>query len=118
MCKLVIIIMNYDAVDTYSKPLAEYALLKITRVIMDSDEEATPFSLCRVVSREYHVDQGGIVLGSGLECGIALPLEAGLEEKHLQIKWIPSKYVCTSNVLVIVKWAAYSVCIHNYDRLN
>lgn len=62
-------------------------------MISDNDEETTPFSLCRVVSREYHVGEKGMVIGSGLDCDITLPLEAGLDERHVEIKWISGKSV-------------------------
>ena len=32
-----------------------------------------------------------MVIGSGRECEVTLPQEAGVEEKHVQIRWIPGK---------------------------
>ncbi len=56
----------------------------------DSDEP-TPFSLHRVISREYHVGKEGVVIGSGDECDVRLPLEAALEERHVEIRWVRGK---------------------------
>lgn len=54
----------------------------------DSDE-APPFSLQRLLSREYHVGEDGLLIGRGEECGVTVPLEAALKDKHMEIKWVP-----------------------------
>lgn len=80
--------------DIYTKPLANYASLKIVRVLPSSDEDdVTPFLLRRLVSREYHINKEGVIIGSGQECGITLASEAGLEDKHIEIKWVPGNYL-------------------------
>ena len=35
----------------------------------------------------------GVVIGCGQECDITLPLEAGLEDRHIQLKWVPGTYM-------------------------
>lgn len=77
------------AVDTYSRPLANFASLKILRLLPSPDGETPPFSLQRLISREYHIGEAGILIGHGQECGVTVPLEAGLQEKHILVKWIP-----------------------------
>ena len=76
--------------DMYTKPFAEYACLKIAHVIEDSNEDHhSPFFLRRLLSREYHIGPEGAVIGTSAECNICLPKEAGLMNKHVEIKWIP-----------------------------
>ena len=76
--------------DVYSRPLANFASLKILRVLPSPDsDEAPPFSLQRLISREYHIGEEGVLIGQEKECGVVVPPESGLEEKHLRIKWIP-----------------------------
>lgn len=82
----------FFAVDAYSRPFSNFACLKILRVLPSSDDDdagSTPFSLYRLVSREYHLGGEGLVIGCGQDCTLALPPEAGLKEKHIQIKWVP-----------------------------
>lgn len=84
-----IIILNLE-VDVYSKPIANYASLKIIRVTPPSKpDEFVPFTLSRLVSREYHVSEEGVVIGSGEECKVKVPVEAGLNDHHVEIRWIP-----------------------------
>lgn len=85
------VIRPFLAVDeTLSKPLAEYISLTISRVVCGSDEshEPVPFILRRLVSRQYHVGPEGAVIGSSPEANVSLPQDAGLWDKHVEIKWI------------------------------
>lgn len=69
--------------------------LKITRVVPPSDVpgEVVPFTLHRLVSREYHVGKGGVVIGVGAKNGVRLPSESNVEDQHVAIEWRPGTYV-------------------------
>ena len=66
-------------------PLAEFATITVSRIVHNSDEPA-PFMLKRLVSRQYHIGPAGAVIGFNPEADICLPREAGLLEKHVEIK--------------------------------
>ena len=81
-------------VELYSRPLDDYACLTIARISPQADHtpnDVIPFTLHRLVSREYHVGKGGVVIGTGSKCSVRLPTETGLQEQHVAIEWISGK---------------------------
>ena len=82
--------LNIITADVFSKPLSNYACLKITRIVPSEDDgEHIPYVLHRLVSREYHVGEEGVVIGKGEDCAVKLPSESEVEDKHVEIRWVP-----------------------------
>ena len=53
------------------------------------EEDSIPFSLRRLVSKQYYIGPEGATLGTGHDCTVCLPRESGLRERHVQFSWVP-----------------------------
>ena len=87
--------------DSLLQPLSEYVCLRLCRVLErereDGEEEEEegrgrhiPFVLQRLVGRHYHVGPEQLLIGTGPDCLARLPREAGLREKHVALRWVPT----------------------------
>ena len=73
-------------------PLGEYICLTIERIRSshESDDDTNvPFSLTRLVSKQYHIGPEGASLGTSPDCTVCLPRESGLKERHVEFHWVP-----------------------------
>ena len=75
----------YITDEMFDNPIAEFANVTVSRIVHNCDEPV-PFMLRRLVSRKYHIGPAGAVIGFSPEADICLPQEAGLLERHVQIK--------------------------------